>query len=304
MPIPYADRAAEAVRRSGTPAIVGLDPHPDLLPDPYRSGSDGIPDLAGFGRRVLELVEGRVAAVKIQVAFYERWGWRGWRALEETAAEGRRRGILLIADAKRGDIRTTARAYARTFFPAFDAVTVHPYLGEDGIRPFLEEARTCAGGVFVLLRTTNPSAGEIQDLPVAASDSGEPRPLHLHLARHLVEWSAENLGSNGYGDVGAVVGATAADRIAPLRNALPGVWLLVPGYGAQGGTGPDVAAALDREGLGAFISSSRGIVFPGASTGAPPAADRWEDAMIEAIEAMRADLGRSVTHSEESGSEI
>ncbi|MBI4613310.1 MAG: orotidine-5'-phosphate decarboxylase [Planctomycetes bacterium] len=255
-PAPFSDRLFEAVRRAGTPVAVGLDPHEELLPREFRRAG-GAPDLAAFGRRVLARIAGKVPAVKIQVAFYERAGADGWSALLATAHEARERGLLVIADAKRADIRSTAEAYAEAFFPAFDALTVSPYLGEDGVRPFITRARRSGGGVFVLVRTSNPSAGEFQDLPVR----GEP--LHIVVGRRVACWALENPGACGYGDVGAVVGATAPRELGTLRGAMPGVPFLVPGFGAQGAGAADVAPAFDSAGRGAIVAASRGIVFAG-----------------------------------------
>ena len=269
---PFPERLLAGIERTGLPLAVGLDPHPDLLPARFARG----PDLVGFGRAVLEALAGRVPVVKIQVAFYERCGPAGWAALLATARLARELGYLTIADAKRGDIASTAAAYAAAFFPAFDALTVNPYLGEDGVRPFVTAARKSGGGVFVLVRTSNPSAAEFQDL-----DAGG-EPLHRRIARRVAAWSAENRGPSGYGDVAAVVGATARGHIAALRAEMPGVWFLLPGLGAQGGCPADVAPAFDAAGRGALLTASRSIVFPGG--------EDWTGGMRQAVDRVRSEL--------------
>lgn len=269
---PFPERLLAGIERTGIPLAVGLDPHPDLLPPRFAAG----PDLVGFGRAVLEALAGSVPAVKVQVAFYERCGAAGWAALLATARLARELGYVVIADAKRGDIASTAAAYAETFFPAFDAVTVNPYLGEDGVRPFLTRARRSGGGVFVLVRTSNPSAAEFQDLLV----DGEP--LHRRVARRVAAWSAENRGPSGYGDVAAVVGATAPEHLAALRAEMPGVWFLLPGLGAQGGRPVDLAPAFDGRRRGALLTASRSIVFPEG--------DDWPGGMRRAVERVRSEL--------------
>ncbi len=177
------------------------------------------------------------------------------------------RGLIVIFDGKRNDIGSTAEAYAEGYLGRprvgdqplrsweADAITVNPYLGTDGIQPFVDVAAREGGGLFVLVRTSNPSAGEFQDL-----DCGG-RPLYRHVAESTARWAADHRGASGYSLVGAVVGATSPTQLAELREALPGVPFLVPGYGSQGGTARDVAAAFDEDGLGALINNSRGIIF-------------------------------------------
>jgi orotidine-5'-phosphate decarboxylase len=177
-------------------------------------------------------------------------------------------GFVTILDAKRGDIASTAAAYADAAFagttvdgqPApvwdADALTINPYLGRDAVEPFLAAAKSAGRGVFVLVRTSNPGAGLFQDLVC------DGKPVYRHVAAAVAEWNAATLGACGLGDVGAVVGATHPAELRELRAAMPDVWLLVPGYGAQGGTAADVKAGYRADGLGAVVNSSRGVTFP------------------------------------------
>lgn len=271
---PFADRLAEAVRRAGNPLCVGLDPRWESLPKALRNrfGSDSLDSVAAafevFGLRVLELVAGRVGVVKPQSAFFELCGPAGLKALQSVIRRAKELALLVVLDSKRGDIVSTAAAYADAAFGgltiagqrhpvwAADGLTVNPYLGRDAVEPFIAGARQVGGGVFVLVRTSNPGAALFQDLDCGGT------PLYRRVAESVAEWNASGLGTCGLGDVGAVVGATHPRELAELRAALPNVWFLVPGYGAQGGSATDVAGAFRRDGLGAIVNSSRGVLFP------------------------------------------
>jgi orotidine-5'-phosphate decarboxylase len=288
----FADRLASAVRTRGNPVCVGLDPRWDGLPHEItrRHGTDSLDAVARafeeFCGRVLDIVAPLVPAVKPQVAFYEACGPAGMAVLQRLLRKARRLGLLTILDGKRNDIASTAAAYADAAFagtpvagrvhPVWeaDAVTVNPYLGRDAVEPFLRSARRTEGGVFILVRTSNPGAGLFQDLECAG------KPLYRHVGDAVAAWSRENLGACGLGDVGAVVGATYPAEMAALRAALPEVVFLVPGYGAQGGTAGDVAGAFRPDGLGAVVSSSRGVLFPFA-----PEDPHWEAAVEKAVRA-------------------
>jgi len=299
--IHFADRLAEAVRAKRTPLCVGIDPRWESLPAALRREyGDGT--LAGvtrayeaFGLRVLDLVSPLVAVVKPQSAFFEACGPDGMRALQTTLRNARERGLLTILDGKRNDISSTASAYADAAFdgtlvdgkrlPVWDAdaLTVNPYLGEDAVEPFLEAARRSGRGLFVLLRTSNPGAGRFQGLDCRG------KPLYRHIAEAISEWGRSNRGSCGFGDVGAVVGATHATEVAQLRQLIPDVWFLVPGFGAQGGSAADVASAFRANRLGAIINSSRGITFPFM-----PDDPQWEQAILKAARETIAKLAEVV----------
>lgn len=298
----FADRLFAAVRRVGNPICVGIDPRPADLPPGFlgrhpanRAGMAGA--LGDFGAEVVDAVAGLVPVVKFQAAFYEACGPEGFAALHATARRARDRGLIVIMDGKRNDIGSTAEAYAQAYLgrlagpaesePAWpvDALTVNPYLGSDGIAPFVRVAAEEGKGLFVLARTSNPSAREFQDLRV------EGRPLYRHVAAKIAEWAAPHLGPSGSSLVGAVVGATYPAELVELRRDLPGVPFLVPGYGAQGGTAADVAGAFTPDGLGAIVNSSRGITFAYKQ---PQARERsgsdWQGSVVAAVHAMAADL--------------
>jgi len=258
----FADRLAEAVRRKGT-LCVGIDPRWQSLPSSIRQqhGDDHASAISTFCTRIHELCEPYAGVVKFQSAFFEQLGTAGFAIQRTLIQHARQMGYLVILDAKRGDIASTATAYAEAAFgPVWnaDSLTVNPYLGADAVEPFITSARAASPprGLFVLVRTSNPGGGLFQNLDCAG------RPLYRHVGDAVAGWNDGGLGTCGYGDVGAVVGATNPRELRELREALPQVWFLVPGYGAQGGTAEDVKAAYRADGLGAIVSSSRGITFP------------------------------------------
>jgi orotidine-5'-phosphate decarboxylase len=291
----FADRLAAAVRAKGNPVCVGLDPRWESLPDELRNrhGGQTLEAIAlayeEFCGRVLDVVAPLVPAVKPQSAFFEACGPAGFTAQGRLIAKARGLGLIVILDAKRNDIASTAAAYAEAAFTGFrsgermlpvweaDAMTVSPYLGRDSIEPFLVSARKVNAGVFVLVRTSNPGAGLFQDLMVQGDP---PRPVYQHVGAAVAAWSRENLGRCGLGDVGAVVGATYPAEIASLRQIMPEVIFLLPGYGSQGGTAADVAPAFRPDGLGAVPSSSRGVLFP-----FKPSDAAWEAKVEAAVRA-------------------
>ena len=232
--------------------------------DPFQAAAQC---LLEFNRQVVEAVADVVPAIKIQLAFYEMMGINGMEAFQETIALARRAGLLVIGDAKRGDIGHTAGAYAKAFlgrvdmfgeeFPIFDvdALTVNAWTGSDGIRPFLEEAGRHDKGLFVLLKTSNPSGGELQDLDVGGQTVAQT------LAGLVDGWGQGLVGDRGYSAVGAVVGATWPHEAEVLRTRMPNAIFLVPGYGAQGGGADDVLPCFNRDGYGAVVNSSRDILF-------------------------------------------
>jgi orotidine-5'-phosphate decarboxylase len=302
----FADRLCAAIQGKGNPLCVGLDPRWESLPDEIRKrhGNDALDSIAAayeeFCLRVLDVVAGLVPVVKPQSAFFEMCGPAGLTALQHVLKRARERDILTILDGKRGDIASTATAYAEAALcrvgfgerrlPVWeaDAVTVNPYLGRDAVEPFLKCARHCGGGVFVLVRTSNPGAGQFQDLEAKKPGSDEPaRPLFQHVGEAVRGWSRENLGRYGYGDVGAVVGATYPAELAHLRQSMPEVIFLLPGFGVQGGNADDVLPAFRSDGLGAVVSSSRGILFP-----CPPSEPDWERHIEQAARSAIAALTR------------
>jgi orotidine-5'-phosphate decarboxylase len=303
----FVDRLFAAIRRAQNPVVVGIDPRPEELPptflERFPESRQGVADaLHRFGCDVIDVVAPLVPAVKFQAAFYEAYGPPGLAALHATVEKARETGLVVIVDGKRNDIGSTAEAYARGYLgkvpiggayePSWhvDAVTVNPYLGIDGVSPFIKVASREHKGVFVLVRTSNPSAGEFQDLMAGA------QPVYRHVADRVRQWGAPYTGSSGYSLVGAVVGATYPGQLAELRQVLPGVLLLMPGFGTQGATSRDVAAAFDDSGLGAIINSSRALTF---AYERPAYRDRfgadWQAAIDRAVRDMIEDLAAN-TH--------
>lgn len=273
-PLPFADRLAAAVRRTGTPLCVGIDPRVESLPialQPKTRDPEAIADaFLKFGRIVIDLVAQYVPIVKPQSAFFEMAGAPGFAAMAELLNFAGTRGLMTILDAKRGDIASTAEAYAQSAFAVLkaDSLTVNAYLGRDAVEPFMTTAREHRAGLFVLVRTSNPGSNLFQGL------NCDGKPLYVRVAEAVASWNGENLGECGLGDVGAVVGATHPRELAELRAMLPNVWFLIPGFGAQGGTAKDVALGYRPDGLGAIVNSSRGITFP-----FKPDDPRWESAI-------------------------
>ena len=250
-------------------AVVGLDPHLDRLPSALRERYEGRSGVSfreeaacavlEFNRMVIGAVAGLVPAVKPQFAFYEAMGAPGFAALEQTCALAREAGLMVLADAKRGDIASTAAAYARSILAAdgpfqADAVTVNPWMGADTLEPFIDVCAESGGGIFVLVRTTNPGSAFLQH-------HGSPRAAD-QVAAVVAEKGAALCGDSGMSSVGAVVGAMTGDEAATLRVAMPAAWFLVPGVGAQGGGATDAIAGARGDGLGCLVSSSRGVLYP------------------------------------------
>lgn len=299
----FATRLHEAVKSKGTAALVGLDPRLDQLPPDVLANARELHDDATaqaasafeeFCVRLIDVVAPLVPAVKPQAAFFEELGSDGCLALSRVIRYARKQGLIVICDAKRGDIGTTAEAYARAYLAGADplaapwqadALTVNPYLGQDTLEPFIQVAKARGAGLYVLVKTSNPGSASFQD---RVSDG---KTIYRHVAQ-VVEDLAQQTAENGYGFVGAVVGATYPQELAELRSAMPHVPLLVPGYGSQGGGAADVAAGFDAEGLGAIVNNSRGINF---AYRAKPydtefGAKRWEDAAVAATRKMIDDL--------------
>jgi orotidine-5'-phosphate decarboxylase len=254
------DRLVDACERVRSPVCVGLDPHLDQLPPELGAADDPTAASRRFCFEILEALEDVVPAIKPQIAFFEQMGPDGVRLYFDVIREAHRRGFFVIGDIKRSDIGSTAAAYARAHLgpddgSAADVVTVNPYLGIDGVRPFLEVGRPHGRGVIVLVRTSNPSAAELQDLHCDGQE------IYRHVGRLVTEWGSAAVGRHGFSDVGAVVGATRPAEAARLRGELPTTFFLVPGFGAQGGTVEDIVRTFHSSKQGALISSSRGVLF-------------------------------------------
>jgi orotidine-5'-phosphate decarboxylase len=292
----FGDRLANAVRRAGNPVCVGLDPRWESLPDGFHDVSGGTFQAkanayTNFCNDVSDVVAPLVAVVKVQAAFFEELGPPGMAAMKSVVEHARTRGLMVILDGKRNDIGSTAEAYARGYLGhesawGADALTVSPYLGDDSLRPFVDVARERGAGLFVLVKTSNPGGGMLQDL------QSDGRTLYARMAEHVEAQAEQSLGACGYGSVGAVAGATYPAQLAELRQLMPHTWFLVPGFGSQGGTAADVAAAFDSAGLGAVINNSRGIIFAHkrAEFAERFGSSRWQDAVDAATREMISQL--------------
>ena len=289
---PFADRLTEAVRRTGASACVGLDPHIDRLPEPL---VHSLGELTGQARRealaaaaqqfclgVVDIVSGLVPSVKPQVAFFEALGAPGVAALESVVQGARDAGLLVVLDAKRGDIGSTARAYAHATLDddgplGADSVTLSPYLGVESLDPFLE-ATDAGKGVFVLVRTSNAGAGQWQ--------LGGEHPIAKRVASWINAANADRVGANDLGPVGAVIGATLPLEAPHWRAAMPRAWFLVPGYGAQGASAADCRGHVRDDGLGALVVSARGVLYPKSGR----AGQDWKDGVRERASEFAADM--------------
>ncbi len=281
-----ADHLQNTIDHTNSLACVGLDPRPNLLPPPLKEAAlsahgDTAAAVAAaflaFNKGLLDAVAGHCAAVKPQSACYEAYGYAGVKALEETVRYAQSLKIPVIMDAKRGDIGSTAEHYQQAYLgqahslsdaplPGLhcDWLTINGYLGADGVLPFLNK-KPGTGGVFVLVKTSNPSSGDLQDIALAANvcapGTSEPAQAAMELMAQLVtHWGHERTGHCGLSDVGAVVGATYPAQAKRLRQLMPQTIFLIPGYGAQGGTAADALAGVRSDGRGAIVNSSRGII--------------------------------------------
>ena len=296
--LPFSTRLALAIRAKRTPACVGLDPRRESLPPAL--GAAAIDDPAAlaklytsFCRDVIDAVAPHIPIVKPQLACFEALGPAGMMALADTIHYAHARGLLVLADGKRGDIGSTAEAYADGWLAGpwgCDALTINPYLGLDSIAPFVTTAKARHAGLFVLVKTSNPGSRDFQDLEANGS------PLHEHVAAGVEHLAADTLppgtsdapGRHAYGLVGAVVGATWPKQLDTLRAAMPHVWILVPGFGKQGGRASDVRGAFDAGGLGAIVVSARDVIFAHSrpDMNAALAESQWQTAVERACHDM------------------
>lgn len=293
------DELIEAIDRTGAPIALGLDTRIEYLPDELaRRAND--PDSASasiltFNTKILKACRDVVPSIKIQIACYELLGISGMRCLIDTINAAKSMGYIVIVDAKRGDIGSTAAAYSAAYlnqnapFQA-DFLTVNPYFGIDGVAPFIDDCRKTGRGIFVLVKTSNPSSGEFQDVKTE-----DGRALFEIVGEKVSSWGddASLIGEHGYSSVGAVVGATYPSQGTSLRKAMPKTFFLVPGYGAQGATADDLAGCFDESGGGAVVNASRSIICAykkhggGFDTAARDEAERMRDDIARAIEKKR-----------------
>lgn len=273
----FADALTTAVKAK-SPVCVGLDPALDKLPDGISRDAAGV---LKFNKGIIDATADVASCVKPQLAYYEVLGWEGMKVFFETCAYAKSKGLLVIADGKRNDIGTTCEAYADAYLSGnspIDALTVTPYLGSDGINPFIDRCVKNDKGIFVLVKTSNASSGEIQDLPTM------DEMVHEQVAQLTESWGMHHIGPvTNISFVGAVVGATYPEEMKYLRTLMPHIPFLIPGYGAQGGTAADVKYGFLPDGTGAIVNASRSIIF--ASKG-----EDWQDAAQKAAIQMAAEL--------------
>lgn len=267
------DRLIEKIIEKKSPICVGLDTQLSYVPDSYRSGDETKPleyaaeNIVRFNKAIVDAVCDIVPAVKVQSAYYEMYGVSGEDAFYQTIRYAKQKGLIVIADVKRNDIGSTASAYARAYLGstevcgreerAFDAdfATVNAYLGYDGVKPFIEVCKERKKGIFILIKTSNLSSGELQDLILQ-----DGTKVFEYMARLTEEWGKPLTGKYGYSSVGGVVGATYPEQAQKIRDAHPHLFTLIPGYGAQGAGAKDLLAHFDSRGLGGIVNNSRGIL--------------------------------------------
>ena len=283
------------IQEKNSVVVVGLDPYLQQLPlsirqaayEKYGRTMKGASEaIWGFNQCVIDEVADLVVAVKPQIAFYELYGYEGIRVYQQTIQYAKTKGLLVIGDCKRGDIGSTSEAYALAHLgkteidgyheAAFDHdfLTVNPYLGSDGLRPFIQVCEKYHKGIFVLVKTSNPSSGELQDQLLA-----DGKPLYLKAASLIKK------GTQGYHSIGCVVGAAHPKIARELRKALSHSFFLVPGYGHQGGDGKSVSVCFNEDGLGALVSASRSVLYSGNS-------DNWRKEIRKAVLLMNQDINQ------------
>lgn len=297
------DRLIDKIEKLDNPTVVGLDTNFDYLPEDMRAGICGFKDAAkavlSFNKKIVDAICDIVPCVKVQIAYYEMYGVEGMRAFSETLRYASQKGLFVMTDAKRNDIGATAECYGKAYLGetevngacdcAFDSdfLTVNGYLGSDGIKPFLNWTDKRDKGIFVLVKTSNRSSGELQELKL---ENG--KTVYEYMGSLVEKWGETSIGKYGYSAVGAVVGATHPKQAEILRKEMPHTFFLIPGYGAQGGTADDLRVCFDKKGRGGIVNSSRGILcaykqekYSGLS---------FDEAARRACEDMKADLNRAI----------
>ncbi len=282
------DNLIEKIKETNNPTVMGLDPRYDMIPEVVRNKYSN--DLEGISKAILEynkeLIDNTydiIPAIKPQLAFYEMFGIEGMKVFKETCKYAKEKGMIVIADAKRGDIGSTAKGYSNAYlgktpmgnenievFENIDFLTVNPYLGVDSITPFVEDCIKYDKGIFVLVKTSNPSSGELQDLKI---ENGQT--IYEHVAELVEKWGESLRGKYGYSSVAAVVGATYPEQLKEIREKAPHTYFLIPGYGAQGGKAEDIALGFDNNGLGGIVNASRSLMCAYKS-------DKWKGQYSEA----------------------
>ena len=276
------DLLIEKIKETNNPTVMGLDPRYEMLPECIKNkyGKDVKSVCQGileYNKALIDSVYDIVPAVKPQIAFYEMFGIDGMECFKETCKYAKEKGMIVIADIKRGDIGTTAQGYSNAYlgetlvgdeyksFYDVDWVTINPYLGIDGIKPFIDDCKKYNKGIFILVKTSNKSSGDLQDLKLE-----DGKTVYEKVAELVNSWGEDLIGENGYSSVSSVVGATYPEQLKILRKIMPASYFLIPGYGAQGGKAEDIALGFDENGLGGIVNASRSLMCAFKS-------DRWKD---------------------------
>ena len=280
------DSLIEKIKEKQSPIVMGIDPKYEFIPkhirEKYENNLEGFSKAAvEFGKGLIDSVYDIIPAIKPQLAYFEAMGPEGLVAYQEIIEYAKSKGLIIISDAKRGDIGTTSKAYSNAFLGKTDLedkdesiydsdfVTVNPYMGSDSVNPFIEDCEKYNKGVFVLIKTSNKSSGELQDLKL---ENG--KTVYEHVTGLVNNWGKDLIGENGYSSVAAVVGATYPEQLREIREMAPNTFFLIPGYGAQGGKAEDIALAFDKNGLGGIINASRSLMCAYKS-------DRWKEKYTE-----------------------
>ena len=272
------DKLLKKIDETRCPCVVGLDPRIEQIPSFLKEHKKHDPNqkravaeiFLEFNQLIIDQIKDVVPAVKPQIAFYEQYGHYGLKAFEDTVKYAQENGLIVIGDAKRNDIGSTAQGYAKAFLGKVkgandqeikgidvDYLTVTPYLGSDGVKPFIDVCKQYHKGIFCLVKTSNPSSGELQDKNIEK----ENKTIYELVAEYVAQSGSDLIGVKGYSSIGAVVGATYPEQAKKLRKLMPKTMFLVPGYGAQGGGAADVVPCFNEDGYGAIVNSSRGIIF-------------------------------------------
>ena len=266
------DRLIDKIKQTNNPTVMGLDPRFDMLPkcvtDKYDKTLEGVSKaILEYNKALIDETCDIIPAVKPQIAFYEMFGISGLEAFKETCKYAKEKGMIVIADIKRGDIGSTAQGYSNAFLGKtkigdheesifdVDFVTVNPYMGTDCVKPFIEDCKKYDKGIFILVKTSNPSSGELQDLKL---ENG--KEVYIQVADLVEKWGEDLVGKYGYSSVSAVVGATYPEQLEQIRSKAPHTYFLIPGYGAQGGKAEDIALGFDKNGLGGIVNASRSLM--------------------------------------------
>ena len=280
------DILIEKIKETGNPTVMGLDPRYEILPkcvtDKYPKTLEGVAQaIIEYNKALIDATYDIIPAVKPQIAFYEMFGIPGIQAFKETCEYAKQKGMIVIADIKRGDIGSTAQSYSNAYLGItkigdteqsifnVDFVTINPYMGTDCVKPFIEDCKKYNKGLFILVKTSNPSSGELQDLKLETDEE-----VYTRVAKLVENWGEELRGEHNNRSIEAVVGATYPEQLKKIRKLVPNTYFLIPGYGAQGGTAKDIAYGFDENGLGGIVNASRSLMCAYKS-------DKWKDKFEE-----------------------